>query len=195
MQMKNFVLGIAIMILTISVVVQGVGIFYDSPDYDDFCASSIYPKPIDNQTVCPAVCVELYEIENGECVFNPCGSGCGADGATTFETLEQCEIVLSGKNCYNVYQESRENYSKNLFLITFPLGIIILAVGAIFFGLEVVGAGLMGGGVGVILWGVGSFWEYAGNLLKFVLSLVGLVAVIYVAYYFNKKFDKKKKKG
>ena len=52
----------------------------------------------------------------------------------------------------------------------------------------------MGGGVGVILWGVGNFWEFADNLLKFILSLAGLIVVIYFAYYFNRRFDKKHKR-
>ena len=75
-----------------------------------------------------------------------------------------------------------------------PLGIIIIAAGALIFGLEAVGAGLMGGGVGVILWGVGGFWQFAQNWLKFVLSLLGLIILIWLAYYFNKKFGEKKKK-
>lgn len=192
MNMKNLVIGIAILILTISVVVYGVSLIYDSPEYSDYCSNNLKPALDLNDTqVCPAVCVEMWEIKGTECVYNDCGSGCGPNGVTSFETKQQCEAALTG-NCYESYEKAREDYSKNLFLITLPLGIIIIFVGALVFGLETVGAGLMGGGVGVILWGIGSFWRYAGESIKFILSLIGLIVIIWFAYYFNK--DKSKKK-
>ena len=83
---------------------------------------------------------------------------------------------------------------KKTLLLIIAIGIIIIAVGAIVFGLESVGAGLMGGGLGVILWGTGSFWGFADNWLKFILSLVGLIVLIWLAYYFNKKFSGKKRR-
>jgi len=133
----------------------------------------------------------LYEIQNGECVLNECGSGCGENGVNTFGDLSQCEIALTGKNCYDVYDNAMESYSRNVFLIALPLGVLIIATGALIFGLETVGAGLMAGGVGVILWGVMGFWRFADEWLKFILSLVGLMALIWLAYYFNKRFEKK----
>jgi len=68
-----------------------------------------------------------------------------------------------------------------------PLGIIIIAIGALVFGLEFVGAGLMFGGVGIIVYGVGGFWRFAQDWLKFSLSAVGLVILIYLAYLMTKK--------
>lgn len=197
MSVKNYVIGIAILILTIAVVINGVNLFYgDNPDYNDYCSNVRYPvaKPLNNESVCPAVCVELYEIQGGECVFNECGSGCGADGVVGFETQKQCEIVLSGETCYDAYDDAREDYAKNLFFITLILGILVIVIGALVFGLESVGAGLMAGGVGVILWGIVSFWSFADNWIKFVLSLIGLVALIYLAYYFNERLGRKKGK-
>lgn len=207
MSLKNIVIGIAIMILTIVVVVNGFNTFYSAPAYEDFCSTQrpAYPylgtakvSPEDNETICPAVCVKMWEIERdlGECAFNECGSGCGPDGVETFETLKQCETALSGKNCFDVYEDARESYSRNLFLMALPIGILIIVIGTIVFGLESVGAGLMAGGVGVILWGVGGFWRFADDWLKFLLSLIGLVVLIWLAYYFNERLGKKgKKKG
>ena len=195
MTLKNVVIGIAIMILTISVVIYGVYTFYSGPEYEDFCSDFGRPVPVEGDSVvCPAVCVPLYEIQNGECVFNDCGSGCGPDGLNSFRELSQCEVALTGNNCYDVYEEAREGYSRNIFLIALPIGIAIVALGALVFGLEAVGAGLMAGGVGIILWGVGGFWRFAQDWLKFILSLAGLVILIWLAYYFNKKFNKKKRR-
>ncbi|MDP3987481.1 MAG: hypothetical protein Q8P81_04630 [Nanoarchaeota archaeon] len=196
MDLKSVVLGVAIMILTISVVVQGVSVFYDQPEYDFFCSDygRIPVKEGGNETVCPAVCVEMYGIENNECVFNECGSGCGPDGVNTFRELSQCEIALTGEDCWVHYDAAMENHSRNVFLIALPLGIAIIAAGALIFGLETVGAGLMAGGVGVVLWGVGGFWWFADEWLKFILSLVGLGVLIWLAYYFNRRFGSETKR-
>lgn len=46
--------------------------------------------PIDGGKVCPAVCVPLYELQNG-CKLNECGSGCGADNINTFTSEVDCK--------------------------------------------------------------------------------------------------------
>lgn len=201
MDFKNLIIGIAIMILTISVVVYGVHTFYPKPEYSDFCSDvGRYPYPVEgkNDVVCPTVCVEMWEISNKECVFNECGSGCGPDGLNSFETLAQCEVALSGKNCWTIYDEAMQNHSRNVFMIALPIGILIIALGALVFGLETVGAGVMAGGLGVVFWGVSGFWRFADEWIKFILSLIGLIVLILLAYYVNKKFHlgffRKKKK-
>lgn len=186
---KNIIFGLAIMILTIFASVYGINALYERPQYDDFC-TSIRPVALDktgDSQVCPAVCVELYEIKNNECVFNECGSGCGADGVNTFDTKEQCDIVLSGKNCYDEYDAANRIYARNVFFIGIPLGIVIIVIGASLFSLESVGAGLMLGGAGTLVYGVGGYWQYADNLIKFIISIIGLAALISFAYWFNSK--------
>jgi len=185
---KNIIFGIAITILTMFVTIYGINTFYSEPEYSDFCSDVRVPRIIDGEErICPAVCVAMYELKNNECIFNQCGSGCGPDGLNSFETLEQCEIILDGKNCYDLYDDAREEYSKKVFFIALPLGILIIFLGAYLFSLEAVGAGLMGGGIGTLIYGAGGYWRYADNWLKFVLSLVGLIALIVFAYWFNKE--------
>ena len=75
-----------------------------------------------------------------------------------------------------------------------PLGILVIVLGAVIFGLEAVGAGLMGGGVGIILYGVGGFWRFADDWLKFSISLLGLIILIWFSYRFNGKGFKWQKK-
>ena len=193
MKLRDVILGIAIMILIIFVVVYGISVFYPSVNYDNYCPEGRFPVPIEktNETICPAVCVLLYEIKAGECVFNECGSGCGADGITTFDTLQQCEIVASGKTCYGEYENAMEIRSRIIFFIVLPLGIVLLVLGGLLFGTEAVGIGLMGGGIGTILYSAGRYWRYSSDVLRFVLFLLGLIAVIYLAYWFNNKGKKK----
>jgi hypothetical protein len=48
--------------------------------------------------ICPAVCVPMWRLNNGQCSFTGCGSGCGPDGKTTFSTQEACQAALGGSN-------------------------------------------------------------------------------------------------
>ena len=91
--------------------------------------------------------------------------------------------------CQKQFDAAEEPYYKGIFLIALPLGIIIIAVGLFVFSLEAVGLGLMAGGVGIVIYGAGQYWRFSSDVIKFVLSLIGLVALIVLAYYFNKRFN------
>ncbi len=180
MNLKNFVMGIAILVLTIFVAIYGIGTFYSEPNYDDFCGQFKTQEVIESSEQCAGVGGSWVAYENGE--------------------LKPVEINSNGWcdrdfECRQEYETARETYSRNLFLMALPLGIILIAIGIFVFGLETVGAGLGGGGVGIVLWGVGSYWQYGSDLMKFLLSLIGLVIVIGFAYWFNKKDKKKKRFG
>ncbi len=165
---KNFVIGVAIFILTIAVGIYGISTLYGSgPDYEEFCPN------INDQASCEAFGANwtTYQ-ENGKPI--------GVNG--------YCDVYSV---CQDPLEEAQRKYARNVFFIALPLGVIVIALGALVFGLESVGAGLMAGGVGIILYGVGGFWRFADDWLKFVLSLIGLVAVIWLGYYFNKKWAKK----
>ncbi len=176
MAIKDVIISIAIIILTISVVVFGINTFYKSPGYEDFCKDINYNVNVSTVSQCE---------DNGGKWF--------ADRVVPKIPSESipngyCDLTYE---CNNDYESSREIYSRNIFLIALPLGIIIIALGAVVFGLEAVGAGLMGGGVGVILYGVVGFWQFAQDWLKFGLSLLGLIVVIWLAYWINKRVKRK----
>ena len=220
MKIKEIVLGIAIIILTIFVTFYGINTIFPKPNYDDFC-------PVDRAKICPAVCVPLYEIVDSDCVFTECGSGCGPDGINTFSNLASCTQGLKVSNekrcelqngtwirqeiqcikapcpqgycdlysqCSQEYNDLVKERSKKVFFLALPIGIAIIALGAFVFGLEAVGAGLMGGGIGTLIYGSGAYWPYTQNWIRFLLSLVGLVLIIWLTYYFNKKLRKRKRR-
>jgi len=175
MSLKNAVIGIAIIILTISVVIYGVHTFYKSPSYEDYCGEYRTQQVIENEQQCSDVGGQ-WTAQEIKCITAPCPQGfCDRD-----------------YTCRQNYEDANQAYSKTVFLIALPVGIAIIALGALAFGLEAVGAGLMGGGVGVILWGVMSFWQFADEWLKFMMSLVGLIVLIWLAYFFNQRFEKGK---
>lgn len=174
MQIKNVVLGIAIVILTIFVTVYGISVFYPSVDYDNYCGD-VKMGVISTSQECELVGGQWSEydaelrVESGESGY--------------------CDRYYE---CQNEYDAAREVRAKKVFYFAIPLGIILIFVGGYLFGLEAVGAGLMGGGVGTIVYGAGNYWQYGDDLFRFVISLLGLAAVIYLAYWFNARSKKKK---
>ena len=51
------------------------------------------------ERICPTVCVEMWNLKDGNCVFNACGSGCGPDGTATFKEEAECLLRLAGPKC------------------------------------------------------------------------------------------------
>ena len=176
MKVKNFVLGIAILIVTISVVVYGINTFYDRPEYVDYCGEYKTAEVINNLERCEEIGGQWTEDNYPRKIDDE------------NEIIGWCDRDYT---CRQEYDDASETYRRNVFIFAIPLGIAIIALGALGFGLEFVGAGLMGGGVGTILYGVGGYWQYTEDWLKFIISLIGLILLIWLSYYFNKKFGKK----
>ena len=171
---KNLGFGIAIFLLTMFIGIYGINTFYDkSPDYNAYC----------NRTV------DIYVNNSADCVSLG-GEWTAYQGPKEPTPVNgYCDFY---SQCSKEFNNAEEKYFKVVFMIALPLGIAIIAVGALFFGLEFVGAGLIFGGVGIIVYGVGGFWRFAQDWLKFSLSAVGLVVLIYLAYWMAKRKKKKR---
>lgn len=172
MNFRGFVIGIAVFILTLFVTTYGVNMFYSEPLYEDFCPNSIWQIDEVNESVC---------FENGG-KWNFYGE------KTQVNSTGWCDHDYS---CREAYDLANERHSTNIFLISVPLGILLLLGGFYFFSLESIGVGLMLGGVGTMLRGIGSYWRYSEDWVRFLVSLVGLVIVIFFSYRFSDKFEKK----
>jgi len=176
MKLKEILLGIAILVMTIFVTYYGVNTIYPSPEYNTFCAGNIQYQNLSTPASCEAV--------GGK--WNP---NYYAEPVKT-ELLGYCDAEYT---CRQDYETANKVRSKHVFFIALPIGIAIIVLGAFFFGLEAVGAGLMGGGVGTLIYGAGAYWPYTENLFRFLISLAGLAVLIFFAYFFNRKFSKKRK--
>lgn len=170
MHIKNIIITIGIIILTISVGYFGVHTIYPSPDYNNYCAEAESNWYANTSAQCESMGGKWTNYVGPKTIDSPIG---------------YCDTAYT---CRTQYESDQKIYSKNVFLIALPLGILIITIGALVFGLEPVGAGLMAGGVGIILWGVMGFWNFAENWIKFLLSLLALAVLIWLAYFFNKKF-------
>lgn len=177
MHLKNVVIGIAIVILTIFVTFYAINTIFPKPAYNDFCNSTnINSAVYANQTSC--------EAANG--TWNP-----SVGPQTAPKTAGYCDFYYK---CGQQYDSVLRARSGKVFLLALPIGIAVIVLGALVFGLEAVGAGLMGGGVGTLIYGAGAYWPYTENWMRFILSLIGLVIIIWLAYYLNNKFNKKNRR-
>jgi len=181
---KNIVLGIAIFILTMFVGIYGISALYEkAPQYDHYCPSNINF----NQSSCEAgggVWVNntvQYAVDKG-----------GAPRAIPIAEGGYCNYDYT--KCQNEFNNATEKYHMKVFFVAVPLGVVVIAVGALAFGLETVGAGLMAGGVGILIYGIGGYWQYTKDWLRFLISFVGLVIVIWLAYYANRRWHNDGKK-
>ncbi len=169
---RNFILGIAIFILTLFVGIYGINTFYGkAPQYQDYCPQ------LSTQSDC---------VKAGGKWINNTYPASVMNGKTVPVEGGYCEY--SYVDCEKRFNNAEKPYYKTLFTIAIPLGIVIIALGLLIFHLEAVGLGLMSGGVALIIYGAGQYWRFADDVIKFVLSFIGLVAVILLAYYFNKRF-------
>ena len=178
MKIKEIVLGIAIIVLTIFVTFYGINTLFPKPEYNTYCPEVRTQEFIDTQ----ARCLEVGGKWTEDGYPRP------ADGKNI---TGYCDVDYT---CRQEFDAAMKLRSRNVFFIALPLGVAIIALGAFIFGLEAVGAGLMGGGIGTLIYGSGAYWPYSENWIRFLISLIGLVLIIWLAYYFNKRFRKRKKR-
>lgn len=176
---KNLVMGIAIFILTVSVGIYGINTFYKkAPVYNDYC---------------PNIINEIQCTNDGGVWINNSYQNSGTIPPEKAAAMGYGYCNYDYNICQKKWDNAQKEYSKGVFFIALPMGIIAMGIGALVFGLASVGGGLMAGGVGILFYGVVQYWQYADDILKFILSLIGLIVVIALAYYANNKWFKKRK--
>ncbi|MCR4327828.1 MAG: hypothetical protein NUV46_04590 [Nanoarchaeota archaeon] len=177
MNLKEGIIGVAVLVLTLFVTIYGVNAFFSESQYNDFCPPTLWEVEVLDEATCFEMGGKWMKTDI-VCVTTPCPSG-------------YCDKEFS---CREAYELGLERYHMNIFLITVPLGILIVLAGAYLFSLESVSGGIMAGGVGTILRGVGSYWRYSEDWLRFLISVIGLTILIYFAYKFQEKISSNNKK-
>jgi len=174
MKLKDVLMVLAIIVLTIFVTFYGINTLFPKPQHEDYCGEFKTAFGIENQEQCEAVGGRWDPYEDSRPVEEIREGYCDRD-----------------YECRQELDEARSKRSKFVFFVALPLGILIIILGSFVFGLEPIGAGLMGGGVGTLIYGSGAFWPYTENWAKFLISLIGLAVLIWFSYYFNRKLGKK----
>lgn len=176
MKFKEVLLAIAIAVLVIFVTFYGINTVFPKPQYEDYCGDVRTFQVYETAEQCIAV-GGLWTPQDIKCITEPCPQG-------------YCDTDYT---CRQEYESALNARARNVFFVALPLGILLVALGAFFFGIESVGTGIIGGGVGTLIYGSGAYWPYTENWIRFVISLIGLVVLVWLIYYFEKRAKKKAK--
>jgi hypothetical protein len=187
MNIKNFVLGIGIFIIYLLSVGYGIGAFYPSPDYQDFCKNegrfSAYTKPIEltNCTFSPAL-----QDQANQCYAN--------EGIPIYQYNEAgCITAIKECNyCNKEFNTAQKEHSKIVFIIALIIGIITLLLSFSILSTEPVGSALIASGIGAIFYGSARNWVNLADVWRFLLLLIALVLLIYLTLRINSVQKSKK---
>lgn len=159
MKIKKFVLGMGIVIVYALVLWQGVQAFYPEPQYEDFCGfREGRPFPLDRGVDC-SFSEELRNKEQacwdikGEFRYEYDVAGCPIGG-----TCDDCRIE---------YDEARDVYSRNVFIVALIVGVITFILGFSILSVEPVGSALLGSGVWAVFYGTVINWRNFSSGLRF----------------------------
>ena len=206
-KIKDTILGIAIAVIFVFFVVFGIKAFYKEPKWENFCkrgtmidyvASDEHYAPYParfkepNENVCAKSNVE-YDKFRKNCAEKNID--------VIFEYDEKgCQIAKECTSCNKNFDNSRNIYFRNVFIISGIVGIIVIIIGAVLH-LTSVSAGLFGGGVLTIIYGTMNYWSELADWARFIILGIALAVLIYLGYKgfsvlgFGKKEEIKKAKG
>lgn len=168
MRIKEIILTFAIVIVLNLVFNYGIFTFYDEPDYGKSCPSLVNQKT-DKQS-CESIGGEWQEYKE-----------LGSEG----ELLKgSCNAPTK---CYESYNDMRDVYERNVFVILIALGIASFVVGFLVIQVTPVANGLLGGGLLSLIIGSARYWTNMDDYLRFTILSIALVILIWLGY---KKLNK-----
>jgi hypothetical protein len=110
---------------------------------------------------------------------------------TEAQIQEQQEMYTQ---CSEQYDIANKNYSKNMFIISLIFSVLLIAFCTIFVNVISISGGLMLGSIMFMIYGTGRYWNYMDDLMRFVVLVIALGVLIYVAYWASKKMNNEGKK-
>ncbi len=168
MKFKKIALAIAILIVLNIFFNYGIYTFYKPPQYEDFCPEEMHSQKISTETEC---------TEEG--------------GLWRYSTMEERPIPVKGTEegwcdltytCNKEYRAVKDVYERNVFVVLTILGVLSLLVGIYLITVEAVANGFLFGGILSIVIGSMRYWSAMDDYLRFIISGVALVVLIYVGY-------------
>ncbi|MBN1377185.1 hypothetical protein JW949_02525 [Candidatus Woesearchaeota archaeon] len=102
-----------------------------------------------------------------------------------YKDLNDSASIKEQEACFNEYDNVREIYNRNVFIITLIIGLSALLAGALILQSESVSSGIMGGGILTIIYGTLVFWGNMSKYIRFIILAFVLALLIWLGY---KKF-------
>lgn len=198
-KIKLVILGIGITIVLAFFFGYGIDTFYKNPEYEDFCGEKEFeaydtkeeceanngkwtgyaderPIPVKPVEINQYTCTKISENKDGTVNFN-----CETKSEERY--LGHCDVDYY---CREEYNDVRQVYNRNVFVIAVILGLIAVVVGT-YLNLTSVSAGIMGGGILTIIYGSLRYWADMNEYFRFSILAIALAVLIWIGY---KKFKK-----
>jgi hypothetical protein len=203
---KVVLLAVAIAVVFVFFIGFGISTFYKAPLYENFCPQRDF-RDIRTQETCESNDGKWFPNEYerkiaAEVIERPLPKSVPAQetstnmyvctrlderaGNITFECKTIQQLVDSGYcdldfYCREEFEDVRQGYERNVFIIAVGLGIIALIVG-IALKLPNVSSGIMGGGILTILYGIIRYWSDLPDYGRFIILGIALVILIWLGY-------------
>jgi len=189
---KHVMLAIAIAIVFAFFVGFGIATFYETPKYEDFCGEREKFVDVVTNQKCDEiggrwnqgeVARPLARIENNQLL---CTKVSEIDDAVTLNCQSQEQLDNRGfcdKDfyCRGEFDDVREIYNRNVFIVATGIGILALIVGFAL-GMASVSSGLMGGGILAIIYGTIRYWSDLPDIGRFIILGITLIILIWLGY-------------
>lgn len=161
------VLGIVIVLNIVFVVLRAV--IFPAPQMADFCPMINQPQTAQNAAQC--------DTQGG--VWTDYGPVAPQPATTPKAPNGYCDFYAK---CQPIFDAANSKYQLYAFSLTITLGLIAVVAGVFPLGSSIVSSGLSYGGVVAFIVGSASYWDEAGNWIRLVISLIALVALLYIGY-------------
>jgi uncharacterized membrane protein YphA (DoxX/SURF4 family) len=92
---------------------------------------------------------------------------------------ERKEYFAQQQQRQKTYADAAKEFARVLIIVSTPLGLAAILVGA-YLSFQAVGTGLIFGGIFAVSWGYWSYWWYLDDWIRFVSLLAGFVILIFV---------------
>ena len=193
---KHIILAVGIAIVFVLFTGFGISTFYTSPQYGDFCGEREKFVDVITKQKCDEfggkwtgeIARPLEKIDNNQLL---CTKISEKDDAVTLNCQTQEQLDNRGYCdrdflCRKEFDDVREVYNRNVFIVATGIGIIILIVG---FALKItsISSGLMGGGILTIIYGTIRYWTDLPDYGRFIILGLTLAILIWMGY---KKLNK-----
>lgn len=143
----------------------GRSLLLPEPKFEDYCPARMQPAA--TESACAA--------QDG--VWVPTEDTTGAAAPVKPGTLGYCDFY---QKCQPIYDAAHKQWAMYSFVIAIGLGVLSIMAGVIPMGSSIVSSGLSYGGVLAFIIAATSYWNEAGDLLKFGISGVALIALLYI---------------
>ena len=167
---KKVILSIAIAILFSLFIGYGIETFYNSPKYERYCNITTPPM-----NALEPQCNDLggqwvnYSTPQQDYTSNP---------KMPVNVSGYCDVY---SKCNNEFQKVNEFYNRNVFFITFIIGLITIVV-AILLSIESVSAGFMAGGVLLVVYGTIRYWGNLSDVWRTIMLGLALAVLVWIGY-------------